>query len=139
MPMVAAAGRLGADPATPPRADSGGGWGASGTHQVTGRVGRSPPHGPPVAWATPLPLKARMLALISLVLSLFVLVLFVRGILSWIPEKRGALRTVDDIVFRLTEPVLAPVRRVIPPMGGIDVSFIVVIVAIWIFRALVLH
>ena len=80
-----------------------------------------------------------MLALLSLVLSLFVLVLFVRGILSWIPEKTGVLRSIDEVVFRLTEPVLAPVRRVIPPLGGIDVSFIVVIVAIYVFRALVLR
>jgi YggT family protein len=80
-----------------------------------------------------------MLALISLALSLFVLVLFARGILSWIPNKTGVLRSIDDVVFRLTEPVLAPVRRVIPPMGGIDVSFIVVIVAIYIVRAVFLR
>jgi YggT family protein len=38
----------------------------------------------------------------------------------------------------ITEPVLAPVRRRIPPMGGIDISFLVVIVAIMVVKAVFL-
>ena len=80
-----------------------------------------------------------MLALISLVLTLFTLVLLARGILSWIPNKSGALASFNDFVVAVTEPVLAPVRRRIPPMGGIDISFLVVIVAIMLFRAFFLQ
>lgn len=80
-----------------------------------------------------------MIALLSLILSLFTLVLFARAILSWIPNKTGALASINQVVFTITEPVLAPVRRVIPPMGGFDMSFLVVIVAIWLVRAMFLH
>jgi len=79
-----------------------------------------------------------MIALLSLVLSLFTLVLFARGILSWIPNKTGALATIDGLAFTITEPVLAPVRKVIPPMGGFDVSFFVVFIGIILFRAVFL-
>ena len=79
-----------------------------------------------------------MLGLISLVLTLFTLALLARGILSWIPNKGGALGSFNDFVVTITEPVLAPVRRRIPPMGGIDVSFLVVIVAIMVIRAVFL-
>jgi YggT family protein len=76
-----------------------------------------------------------MRALLSLVLSLFSLLLFARAILSWIPNKSGALASLDDFVFTVTEPVLAPVRRVIPPVGGFDISFLVVILGIMIVRS----
>jgi YggT family protein len=79
-----------------------------------------------------------MIALISLVLSLFTLVLFARGILSWIPNKTGALATADSIAFTITEPVLAPVRKVIPPLGGLDVSFFVVFIGIYLIRIVLL-
>jgi uncharacterized protein YggT (Ycf19 family) len=87
-----------------------------------GRAGSNPTH-------------ARLL---SLVLSLFVLVLPPADPVVD-PQQDGVLRSIDDVVFRLTEPVLAPVRRVIPPLGGIDVSFIVVIVAIYLVRAIFLR
>lgn len=70
----------------------------------------------------------------SLLLSLLRLasLLFVaRAILSWIrigPDS--PFRVISDLVYRGTEPVLAPVRRVIPPIGGLDISIIVVILAI---------
>jgi len=80
-----------------------------------------------------------MIALLSLVLSLFTFVLLARAILSWIPNKSGALATVNSVVFTITEPVLAPVRRVIPPLGGMDVSFFVVFIGIYVIRIVFLH
>ena len=62
--------------------------------------------------------------------------LFARAILSWIPNKSGGLASLDQFVFTVTEPVLAPVRRVIPPVGGFDISFLVVIFAIMIVRTM---
>ena len=60
-------------------------------------------------------------------LTVYVLVLFVRMFLSWLPPSSGAMRTVTRIAFDLTEPVLSPVRRVIPPVGMFDLSFLVVV------------
>jgi len=80
-----------------------------------------------------------MIALLSLLLSLFSLMLLARAVLSWVPNKTGALASLDDFVFTVTEPVLAPVRRVIPPVGGFDVSFLVVILGIYIVRVVFLR
>jgi YggT family protein len=62
-------------------------------------------------------------------------VLFPRALLSWFPASPGSwLMSVNSVLYRLTEPVLAPVRRLIPPlrMGtmGLDMSFIVVFLGI---------
>ena len=67
------------------------------------------------------------------VLGLWILCMFVRAILSWFPISYGsAAHKINSVLVRVTEPVIAPVRRVIPPVGSggvaIDLSFIVVIV-----------
>jgi YggT family protein len=61
-------------------------------------------------------------------------VMLVRVILSWIPPRSGGLATLNRVVFDLTEPVLAPARRVIPPAGVLDLSATVVIFALFILR-----
>lgn len=43
-----------------------------------------------------------------------------RILLSWLPIDRGS-RFVA-ILYELTEPILAPLRRIIPPLGGLDLS-----------------
>lgn len=53
--------------------------------------------------------------------------LLIYALLSWIPDIRG--RWVDYVAM-LVEPVLQPIRRVIPPLGGFDMAFIVVIVVL---------
>ncbi|HOU23445.1 MAG: YGGT family protein [Chloroflexi bacterium ADurb.Bin180] len=45
--------------------------------------------------------------------------LLLRVLLSWVNMGSG---TFSDWIFRLTEPILAPLRRVIPPIGGLDFS-----------------
>jgi YggT family protein len=54
--------------------------------------------------------------------ELYVVILFVRAILSWFPyDPRSPLNPVRSVVFAITEPVLAPFRRIIPPIGMIDI------------------
>jgi YggT family protein len=67
------------------------------------------------------------------VLTLFVICLFVRAILSWFPISYGSVaHRINSVLVRITEPVIAPVRRIIPPIGGgsvsIDLSFMVVVI-----------
>jgi len=62
-------------------------------------------------------------------------VLFPRAILSWFPAAPGStLASINSVLYRLTEPVLAPVRRLLPPMRAgamaIDLSFIIVFLGI---------
>lgn len=60
---------------------------------------------------------------------LYTIVMLIYAVLSWVPDLRGGWsRWVDMLV----EPVLAPVRRLVPPSAGIDWSFLIVIVALWL-------
>jgi YggT family protein len=71
-------------------------------------------------------------------LSVYLLVLLARAVMSWFPVRPGTgLASLHHVLLQLTEPVLAPVRRVIPPAGMFDLSFIIVFIAIEIvLRAL---
>lgn len=61
------------------------------------------------------------------VIRIFVLIVFIRVILSWLsPYPTNSFMRFFWIV---TEPVLAPIRRVLPFMGGIDLSPLVVWIA----------
>jgi YggT family protein len=70
-------------------------------------------------------------------LTAYLLVMFARMIFSWIPPTSGGLMTVQRVLADLTEPVLAPVRRVIPPAGVLDLSFLVVVILLGILRNVV--
>ena len=71
--------------------------------------------------------------------ELYVVVLFIRAVLSWFPyDPSSPLNPVRKVVFTLTEPVLAPFRRIIPPIGMIDISFLVAIIVVELFVRLVL-
>jgi YggT family protein len=61
------------------------------------------------------------------VFRLYLLLMLVYAVVSWVPSIRGRW---TDYVAMLVEPVLVPVRRVIPPLGGLDLSFLVVIVVL---------
>ncbi len=69
-------------------------------------------------------------------LDIYSWILIIRAILSWV--NPNPYNPVVQILYRITEPVLAPVRQVVPPVGGLDLSPLVVLVAIWIVKAVVL-
>jgi YggT family protein len=88
-----------------------------------------------------------VLALVSLALLLLQILLIARAILDWSvalagPSAAGSVRfRLTAGVYSLTEPILAPVRRVLPPLRlggvGIDLSFILVFLAIIVIRSLI--
>ena len=64
------------------------------------------------------------------ILQIYVMIMLVYAIISWVPSLRGKW---TEYVAMLVEPVLLPLRRVIPPMGGLDLSFLVAILVIqWV-------
>jgi YggT family protein len=70
----------------------------------------------------------------------YMLVLLVRVILSWIPMRGDSpLTAVNRIVMDLTEPVLAPMRRIIPPAGIFDLSVIILFFILQIVRTQVCY
>ena len=58
--------------------------------------------------------------LVVLSINLFVYAIFIRIILSWISQ--GGYNPATAIITTLTEPLLQPFRRILPPMGGFDIS-----------------
>jgi YggT family protein len=79
-------------------------------------------------------------SLICLVLWLASLLLLIRVIVSWIalfgarPPVTGPLRTAYDLLFDVTEPMLKPIRAIVPPAGMFDLSVAVAFVIIFVLR-----
>lgn len=73
------------------------------------------------------------MAILAYIVEAYVFVLIARALLSWLPARPGtpvfhAMRALDMV----TEPVLRPIRRVLPPIRaggmGIDLSIIIVVI-----------
>ena len=60
-------------------------------------------------------------------------VIIIRSIMSWISQGRSPM---DYVLLQLTEPLMAPVRRIIPAMGGLDFSAMVVILVLYMLNYL---
>ena len=66
-------------------------------------------------------------------LSIYLVVLLVRAVMSFFPIRPGTtIASIYRVMIDLTEPVLAPMRRVIPPAGMFDISFLVLFILIQI-------
>lgn len=75
--------------------------------------------------------------LLCALVTVYLVVMFARAILSWLPPQSGGLATLNRILLDLTEPVLAPLRRVIPPAGMFDLSFLVAVFGLFLLRTLI--
>ncbi len=86
----------------------------------------------------------QLLQLISYVIMLYNIMLVARMVLGLVLQfmtMRGntvpeALGKVYDVVFMLTEPVLGPIRRILPQLGMIDLSPVVVIIILTVVQRL---
>ena len=71
--------------------------------------------------------------------NLYVLILIARAILSWFPlHPDSALIPIVRFLHTVTEPLLAPLRRIIPPAGMFDLSFLVAFIVVEIVTSQVL-
>jgi YggT family protein len=74
--------------------------------------------------------------IVEIIIQLIIMVLIVNAVISWLiafeivdPRNRG-VDTLYGFTRRLTEPMLAPIRRVIPPVGGMDLSPLILILGL---------
>jgi YggT family protein len=75
-----------------------------------------------------------MVFLLQLLLGAYLLCLFGRAIFSWVePYPRNRIHR---FLFDITEPVIAPVRKVIPPIGGFDVAYLIVSIGVYFLLSL---
>ncbi len=76
-----------------------------------------------------------LISLIHTIIDVYSFVLFIAVILSWVNLDRD--NPVLRFVTAVTEPVLAPVRRLLPPMAGFDLSPVVVFIGLRLLQRLI--
>lgn len=82
----------------------------------------------PLAWAIP--------ELVGLALDVFLYAILIQVILSWVSP--GGYNPVIGLIDRLTAPLLRPAQRLIPPVGGLDLSPMVVMIGLVLLKMLLL-
>jgi YggT family protein len=86
----------------------------------------------------------RLLLFVDYLLGLYVFILVVAAILSWliafdvVNVRNNFVRSVSYALSALTEPVLAPIRRYVPALGGLDLSFLVLFLTIQLVRSVLI-
>ena len=72
---------------------------------------------------------------VAVLTQILTLAIFVRAILSWFPVSRD--NPFVEVVVQITDPILGPIRRVIPLMGSIDFSPLVAIILLQMISSVV--
>ena len=86
----------------------------------------------------------RLLYFIDLVLNLYVFLLIAAALLSWlvafnvVNTRNPVVAMLGEFLYRITEPVLRPIRNMLPNFGGIDVSPIIAILAIYFIQIVII-
>jgi len=84
-----------------------------------------------------------LIQIVMIVIDLYIWVVIIQAIMSWlvafnvINGYNRVVATIGEVLYRLTEPVLAPIRRRLPSLGGVDLSPVVLILGL-IFIQMVL-
>ena len=83
--------------------------------------------------------------LIDQVIGLYITLVIVQVVLSWlvafnvVNTRNRFVYLVGDFLYRITEPALTPIRRLLPSMGGMDLSPVVLILGLYFARVLLLR
>ena len=78
------------------------------------------------------------MAIICTAILLYLICVVGRIILSWFPLAPGSIGAqVYSVLFAITEPALAPLRRVIPPVGMFDMSVLVLVIGLQLIRSII--
>ena len=118
--------------------------GAKGCGPAGRRLHQAPPTlvGSTIQRAAPKMLE--LFQFISYVLQLYVYVLIAAAVLSWlvafnvVNPRNPIVAAIGQFLYAITEPVLRPIRRLLPNMGGIDISPIIVILIIFFIQSVLL-
>ena len=86
-----------------------------------------------------------ILDIVLVVLEIYVWLLIAAAVLSWliafnvVNTRNQFVAVVGDFLFRITEPLLAPIRQRMPNLGGIDVSPVILILLIFLIERIIRH
>jgi len=84
-----------------------------------------------------------LLWLFDTVISIYVWIVIAQIVLSWLIQfgivnaRQPFVQQVGEFLWKVTEPVLGPIRKRLPDLGGIDISPMVLIIALYFIRMLV--
>ena len=82
--------------------------------------------------------------LILTLIDLYIYGLIAAAVMSWliafnvVNSQNPTVRMIWDFLYRITEPVLAPIRSVLPGLGGIDISPVILIIGLLFLKQLIL-
>ena len=82
--------------------------------------------------------------LIDYAFTIYIWLLIASAVLSWlvsfkvINTQNRLVYTIMNFLYRVTEPALRPIRRIIPNLGGIDISPIILILGLYFVRRLII-
>ena len=80
--------------------------------------------------------------LIDKVIDIYTWIVIASAIMSWLVAfgvvnvSNKFIRMVVDVLYRLTEPALRPIRRIVPDLGGIDISPVILLLGLFFIRSL---
>jgi YggT family protein len=81
--------------------------------------------------------------LIDMIIDIYTWIVIASAIMSWLVAfgvvnvRNRFISVVVDMLFRLTEPVLRPIRRILPAMGGLDLSPVVLLLIIFVLQRMI--
>ena len=86
-----------------------------------------------------------LLWLIDTLIDIYIWLLIAQAVLSWlvafgvVNRHNRSVATIGDFLWRITEPLLRPIRRVLPDLGGIDISPVILILLLVFLRRLLVY
>jgi len=86
-----------------------------------------------------------ILSILILILDLYIWLLIAAAVLSWlvafnvVNSRNQFVAMVGDFLYRITEPLLRPIRNILPSLGGIDLSPVVLILLIILLKDIIVR
>ncbi len=83
--------------------------------------------------------------LIDSIISLYIWCIIISSILSWlvafkvVNTSNQLVYTIGNFLFRITDPLLAPIRRLLPNLGGVDISPVLLILLLIFLKNLIIE
>jgi YggT family protein len=82
---------------------------------------------------------------ILIALNIYIWLLVAAALLSWliafnvVNARNPAVAMIGDFLYRITEPALRPIRNMLPNLGGIDISPVILILLIILIERIIIH
>jgi YggT family protein len=86
-----------------------------------------------------------ILDIVLIVLDIYIWLLVAAAVLSWliafnvVNTRNQVVSAIGEFLYRITEPLLAPIRRMLPNFGGLDISPIVLILIIMLIERIIIY